>query len=64
MNTLEGVAKVARVDVGILPEVLLHLCMDKSGDLPLVADHPNEAQIGLVWAAVIDEIIAGNIRDE
>jgi hypothetical protein len=34
-----------------------------SGRMP--TDHPNEAQIGLVWdGSLIDEIIAGNIRDE
>lgn len=34
-----------------------------SGRVP--TDHPHEAQIGLVWSAsLIDEIIAGNIRDE
>jgi hypothetical protein len=34
-----------------------------SGRVP--TDHPYEAQIGLVWADyLIDEIIAGNIRDE
>jgi hypothetical protein len=34
-----------------------------SGRLP--TDHPYEAQIGLVWReALIDEIIAGNMRDE
>jgi len=34
-----------------------------SGRLP--TDHPYEAQIGLVWADyLIDEIIAGNLRDE
>ena len=28
-------------------------------------DHPHEAQIGLVWeASLIDEIIAGNRKDE
>jgi hypothetical protein len=34
-----------------------------SGRVP--TDHPYEAQIGLVWADyLIDEIIAGNIKDE
>jgi hypothetical protein len=34
-----------------------------SGRLP--TDHPHEAQIGLVWdGSFIDEIIAGNVRDE
>jgi hypothetical protein len=34
-----------------------------SGRVP--TDHPHEAQIGLVWdRSLIDEIIAGNIRDE
>jgi hypothetical protein len=34
-----------------------------SGRVP--TDHPHEAQIGLVWGDyLIDEIIAGNIRDE
>jgi hypothetical protein len=34
-----------------------------SGRVP--TDHPHEAQIGLVWhGSLIDEIIAGNIRDE
>jgi hypothetical protein len=34
-----------------------------SGRVP--TDHPHEAQIGLVWeGCLIDEIIAGNIRDE
>jgi hypothetical protein len=28
-------------------------------------DHPHEAQIGLVWGDyLINEIIAGNVRDE
>lgn len=34
-----------------------------SGRTP--TDHPHEAQVGLVWdGSLIDEIIAGNIRDE
>jgi len=34
-----------------------------SGRMP--TDHPHEAQIGLVWdGSLIDEIIAGDIRDE
>jgi hypothetical protein len=34
-----------------------------SGRLP--TDHPHEAQIGLVWdGSLIDEIIAGNVRDQ
>jgi hypothetical protein len=34
-----------------------------SGRVP--TDHPHEAQIGLVWdGSFIDEIIAGNIRDD
>jgi hypothetical protein len=34
-----------------------------SGRMP--TDHPNEAQIGLVWdGTLINEIIAGNIKDE
>jgi len=34
-----------------------------SGRVP--TDHPHEAQIGLVWgASLIDEIIAGNVRDD
>jgi hypothetical protein len=34
-----------------------------SGRIP--TDHPHEAQIGLVWdGSFIDEIIAGNVRDE
>jgi hypothetical protein len=34
-----------------------------SGRMP--TDQPHEAQIGLVWGDyLIDEIIAGNIRDE
>ena len=34
-----------------------------SGRVP--TDHPYEAQIGLAWdGSLIDEIIAGNIRDE
>jgi hypothetical protein len=34
-----------------------------SGRIP--TDHPHEAQIGLVWdGSFINEIIAGNVRDE
>jgi hypothetical protein len=34
-----------------------------SGRVP--TDHPQEAQIGLVWdGSLIDEIIAGNVRDD
>jgi Trypsin-like peptidase domain len=54
------------VEPGNLPEVDMPFSKFigvYSGRLP--TDHPHEAQIGLVWdGSFIDEIVAGNVRDE